>query len=50
MRLSKYESSLVQCSVPSLKVKKARTDKDMAVDLKHLESLIDGNTVAIVGL
>ncbi|CAE7180093.1 Sgpl1 [Symbiodinium pilosum] len=30
-------------------VKKARTDKDMAVDLKHLESLIDGNTVAIVG-
>ena len=31
-------------------VKKARTDKDMAVDLKHLEQLIDSNTVAIVGL
>ncbi|CAE7548069.1 spl-1 [Symbiodinium sp. CCMP2456] len=30
-------------------VKKARTDTDMAVDLKHLEQLIDGNTVAIVG-
>mmetsp|Transcript_100513 Transcript_100513/g.181408 ORF Transcript_100513/g.181408 Transcript_100513/m.181408 type:complete len:542 (+) Transcript_100513:474-2099(+) len=30
-------------------VKFARTDKHMAVDVKHVQQLIDGNTVAIVG-
>eukprot|EP00931_Biecheleriopsis_adriatica_P048136 TRINITY_DN27802_c0_g1_i1.p1 TRINITY_DN27802_c0_g1~~TRINITY_DN27802_c0_g1_i1.p1 ORF type:complete len:565 (+),score=115.83 TRINITY_DN27802_c0_g1_i1:44-1696(+) len=30
-------------------VKEARPDSEMAIDMQHLEQLIDGNTVAIVG-
>ncbi|CAK9010081.1 Sphingosine-1-phosphate lyase 1 (S1PL) (SP-lyase 1) (SPL) (SPL 1) (Sphingosine-1-phosphate aldolase) [Durusdinium trenchii] len=30
-------------------VRKAKTDKDMAIDLNHMKHLIDSNTVAIVG-
>ena len=30
-------------------VRKARTDADMAIDLRHMKQLIDRNTVAIVG-
>ena len=30
-------------------MRKARPDGDMAMDLKHMKQLIDGNTVAIVG-
>lgn len=32
-----------------IQVRKARPDGDMAMDLKHMKQLIDGNTVAIVG-
>ena len=30
-------------------VRKAGTDADMAIDLRHMKQLIDRNTVAIVG-
>lgn len=32
-----------------VQVRKAKTDKDMAIDLNHMKHLIDSNTVAIVG-
>ena len=49
MRLSFTLVVFAKWPAKRLQVKKADTDKDMAVDLKHLEQLIDGNTVAIVG-
>lgn len=37
------------CFYFNIEVRKARLDQNYQVDLKHLESMIDGNTILIMG-